>query len=154
VPIDLDVLGELAYQHGRNSITARSKSSVVAAKILMVNAVSWYLLRRKALAGPERYRCQNSSRQCCALAVRDEPRFSVSHSELDREGPSYSVDTLERFAGEDQLFLILGGDALADFGRWHRADRITQPATILVASRPGAPEPAAATRLSVRGSPA
>jgi len=57
-PLTWTVLGELACQHGRNSITARSKSSVVAAKILMVNALSWYLLRRKALAGLERYCCQ------------------------------------------------------------------------------------------------
>ncbi len=74
------------------------------------------------------------------LAVAGEPRFSVSRIELDREGPSYTVDTLERLAGVDELFLILGGDALAALPRWKDTDRIAQLATLVVAERPGAPE--------------
>ncbi len=78
------------------------------------------------------------------LATADEPRFAVSRVELDREGPSYTVDTLEHLAGPDELFLILGADALADMGRWHEPARIAQLATIVVAARPGSPavEPA------------
>lgn len=74
-------------------------------------------------------------------ATRDEPRFAVSRIELDREGPSYTVDTLEALRAEGQLFLILGSDALADLERWRFPDRIRALATILVARRPGAPEP-------------
>jgi nicotinate-nucleotide adenylyltransferase len=74
------------------------------------------------------------------LAVAGEPRFSVSRVELDREGPSYTVDTLERLAGADELFLILGGDAIADIGRWKDPERIAKLATLVVAERPGAPE--------------
>ena len=82
------------------------------------------------------------------LAVAGEPRFSVSRVELDREGPSYTVDTLEALAGSDgrpsgrpdELFLILGGDALAALPRWKDADRIAKLATLVVAERPGAPE--------------
>ena len=74
------------------------------------------------------------------LAVVGEPRFSVSRIELDREGPSYTVDTLEALAGADELFLMLGGDALAALPRWKDPDRIAQLATLVVAERPGAPE--------------
>jgi nicotinate-nucleotide adenylyltransferase len=74
------------------------------------------------------------------LAIAGEPRFSVSRAELDRDGPSYTVDTLERLAGADELFLILGGDALAALSRWKDPDRITKLATLVVAERPGAPE--------------
>jgi nicotinate-nucleotide adenylyltransferase len=74
------------------------------------------------------------------LAIAGEPRFSASHIELDREGPSYTVDTLESLAGTDDLFLILGGDALAALPRWKDADRIAKLATLVVAERPGAPE--------------
>ena len=74
------------------------------------------------------------------LAVVGEPRFSVSRIELDREGPSYTVDTLEALAGADLLFLILGGDALAALPRWKDPDRIAKLATVVVAERPGAPE--------------
>lgn len=73
------------------------------------------------------------------LAVAGEPRFAVSRAELDREGPSYTVDTLERLSGADDLFLILGGDAIADFPRWKDPARIGELATLAVAERPGAP---------------
>jgi nicotinate-nucleotide adenylyltransferase len=74
-------------------------------------------------------------------ATRDEPRFVVSDLELERDGPSYTVDTLEALKSEGDLFLILGSDALADIERWRSPDRIRSLATILVARRPGAPEP-------------
>ena len=77
------------------------------------------------------------------LAVAGEPRFAVSRLELDRDGPSYTVDTLERLAqqnGTDELFLILGSDAIADLPRWKDPDRIRTLATLVVAERPGAPE--------------
>ena len=58
------------------------------------------------------------------LAVADDERFAASRIELDREGPSYTADTLEAAARasrpEDELFLILGGDqaaALRDLAR-------------------------------------
>ena len=73
------------------------------------------------------------------LAVAGEPRFSVSRVELERDGPSYTVDTLESFAGADELFLILGGDAIAEMSRWKDPDRIARLATLVVAERPGAP---------------
>lgn len=74
-------------------------------------------------------------------ATKDEPRFSVSRVELEREGPSYTVDTLDALSAEGELFLILGSDALAELSRWRSPERIRSLATILVARRPGAPEP-------------
>lgn len=73
------------------------------------------------------------------LAVAGEPHFAVSRAELDRDGPSYTVDTLERLSGADELFLILGSDAVADFPKWKDPARIGQLATVAVAERPGAP---------------
>jgi nicotinate-nucleotide adenylyltransferase len=80
-------------------------------------------------------------------ATSDEPRFRVSHVELDREGPSFSVDTLESLRGEGQLFLILGSDAYADFERWREPARIRELATIVLAARPGAPNAPAGVRM-------
>ena len=74
-------------------------------------------------------------------AIAGEPRFSLSRVELDRDGVSYTVDTLEALRTEGELFLILGSDALADLARWRAPDRIRELSTILVAARPGAPEP-------------
>jgi nicotinate-nucleotide adenylyltransferase len=80
-------------------------------------------------------------------AVADEPRFRVSTSELDRKGPSFTVDTLEELRGEGQLFLILGSDAYADFERWREPARIRELATIVLAARPGAPNAPGGVRL-------
>ncbi len=74
-------------------------------------------------------------------AIASEPRFALSRAELEREGVSYTVDTLEELRPQGELFLILGSDALADLARWRAPDRIRELATILVAARPGAPEP-------------
>jgi nicotinate-nucleotide adenylyltransferase len=71
-------------------------------------------------------------------AIRDEPRFRVSTFELDREGPSYTVDTLEALRDEGDLFLILGGDAYGEFARWREPERVRALATVVVAARPGA----------------
>jgi nicotinate-nucleotide adenylyltransferase len=73
-------------------------------------------------------------------AVKDEPRFGISRVELEREGPSYTVDTLEALAKEGELYLILGSDALSDLARWKSPDRVRALAKILVARRPGAPD--------------
>jgi nicotinate-nucleotide adenylyltransferase len=72
-------------------------------------------------------------------AIAGEARFRVSPVELDRKGPSFTVDTLETLRGEGELFLILGSDAYADFERWHEPARIRGLAAIVVAARPGAP---------------
>ena len=80
-------------------------------------------------------------------ATADEPRFSVSRIELDRGGPSYTVDTLEALAGEGRLFLILGADASADLDRWKDPERVRALATLVVARRSGAELPVGAIAL-------
>lgn len=73
-------------------------------------------------------------------AFADEPRVEVSRLELDRDGPSYTADTLEALAGPGrELYLILGADQLATLASWHRPDRVRELARIAVAARPGAP---------------
>jgi nicotinate-nucleotide adenylyltransferase len=87
------------------------------------------------------------------LATADEPRFGVSTLELDREGPSYTVVTLERLRDEGELYLILGADAAGRLDGWERADRIRELAVLLVASRPGTPDPVASERLILLDAP-
>ena len=72
------------------------------------------------------------------LAVADDDRFATSRMELDREGPSYTVDTLARMREEspdDELFLILGGDQAAALGSWHEPERVLELATLAVFAR-------------------
>ncbi|MFA6600455.1 MAG: nicotinate-nucleotide adenylyltransferase [Candidatus Omnitrophota bacterium] len=75
------------------------------------------------------------------LAIGGEPDFEVCDVEFTREGPSYTVETLEllkrRFPGSE-WFLILGEDNLRNMDRWKDPDRIRAAATVLAAKRPGA----------------
>jgi nicotinate-nucleotide adenylyltransferase len=74
------------------------------------------------------------------VAVGDDERFDVSDLEIKREGPSYTVDTLELLhsrAPESELFLIVGGDIAAGLPSWHEAERVLALATLAVAGRRG-----------------
>lgn len=78
--------------------------------------------------------------ELCRLAVGDDDRFGVSDAELQRDGPSYTVDTLQvlrTHAPSDDLFLILGGDIAAGLPRWHEPERVLELATVAIAKRRG-----------------
>ena len=73
-------------------------------------------------------------------AVADEPEMEASAIELDREGPSYTVETLDTLHAEypeAELFLILGFDSLVDLSGWKEPDTILERARLLVVARPG-----------------
>jgi nicotinate-nucleotide adenylyltransferase len=73
-------------------------------------------------------------------AFAGEPGVAVSRIELDRDGPSYTVDTLAGLSLPGRtLSLIVGADQLAALDSWERPDRVRELATIVVAARPGAP---------------
>jgi nicotinate-nucleotide adenylyltransferase len=73
------------------------------------------------------------------LACTGNPAFEVSAIEVERDGPSYTVDTLEALhaKGTVDLHFIVGADAAADLYRWRAAGRIVALARIVVIGRPG-----------------
>jgi nicotinate-nucleotide adenylyltransferase len=79
--------------------------------------------------------------EMCRLAIAgDEQRFEVSDLEARREGPSYTVDTLEQLhsrTSDSELFLIVGGDIAVGLPSWHEPERVLSLATVAVAERPG-----------------
>jgi nicotinate-nucleotide adenylyltransferase len=75
------------------------------------------------------------------IATANRPHFTVSELEVERAGPSYTIDTLKALADRHPgaaLTLILGLDALLGIGRWHRADAVLRACPIAVLFRPGA----------------
>lgn len=75
-----------------------------------------------------------------AAALADQPRMIPSRLELEREGPSYTVDTLRCLQAQfprAEWFLILGMDSLADLPNWKDPQGILDRAHLLVAPRPG-----------------
>lgn len=76
----------------------------------------------------------------CEQAVGDDPRFEVSRIEVDRAGPSYSVETLgllrER-APDDDLTVILGADQASRLPSWREPEAVLSLARVAVAAREG-----------------
>ncbi|MBK1692877.1 nicotinate-nucleotide adenylyltransferase [Ectothiorhodospira mobilis] len=76
-------------------------------------------------------------------AVEGQPGFRMDPRELHREGPSYTVDTLQDLRAEVgqevPLCLMLGMDAFAGLSSWHRWQEIGSLAHIVVSHRPGSP---------------
>lgn len=65
--------------------------------------------------------------------------LEASPIEVERDGPSYTVDTLETLAGPDRdLFLVVGADVAATLGTWAGVERISELATLVVVDRAGA----------------
>jgi nicotinate-nucleotide adenylyltransferase len=82
------------------------------------------------------------------LATKGEPATQVSRIEIDRSGPSYTVDTVAALLDDAALAdrpidvtVILSAESFADLPDWHAADRLVELATIAVAPRPGHPLP-------------
>jgi nicotinate-nucleotide adenylyltransferase len=72
------------------------------------------------------------------LAVAGDERLEASRIELDREGPSYTSDTLRELRDanpDDELFLILGGDQAAALATWHEPEEVLSLATVAVVER-------------------
>jgi nicotinate-nucleotide adenylyltransferase len=75
------------------------------------------------------------------------PGAEASRLEIDRGGPSYSVDTAEEILAEaggppPELFLVVGADLVPELGTWHRSDDLRHLVTLAVVSRPTGPVPA------------
>ncbi|MGH3392009.1 MAG: nicotinate-nucleotide adenylyltransferase [Actinomadura sp.] len=75
------------------------------------------------------------------IATRPHPAFSVSRIEIDRSGPTYTIDTLREFhrtLGADvELFFIAGADLQAGLHTWWEAESLTDYAHFVFCSRPG-----------------
>jgi nicotinate-nucleotide adenylyltransferase len=75
-----------------------------------------------------------------ALAIEGQPRFFLDRLELERPGPSYTVDTLRALRARDRttdFFLLLGSDAARDLPRWREVEAIRELARVIVFDRAG-----------------
>ena len=82
------------------------------------------------------------------LAIEGDPQFELTAIELERPGPSYTVDSiavLEQQYGDDaRLFLIMAADSLAQVDTWRDPHRLLERTEWVVGPRPGTPIPDAA----------
>lgn len=83
--------------------------------------------------------------QMLRLALADKPYFKLSTMEIERGGPSYTIDTIIELRSQldavDELFFILGQDNLAQLPQWRDAERLVQICYLVAVPRPGSPRP-------------
>ena len=74
------------------------------------------------------------------IATASNPRFTVSRVDIDRAGPTYTIDTLRELKSERpdaELFFITGADAVAQILSWRDHDELWDMAHFVAVSRPG-----------------
>lgn len=92
-------------------------------------------LKRSPVASPE------DRAAMVELAIRENPAFALSRVDLDRPGPSYTVETLailrQAYGPGVDLCFIAGFDAVAELYRWREPTRLLELAEVIAVSRPG-----------------
>ena len=92
--------------------------------------------------------------QMLQLAIADVPGLQIDRRELERDGPSYMVDTLQSLRQElgdsRSLLLFIGADAFAGLQSWHQYQRLFDYAHIVVMTRPGVELPPLAADIQQR----
>ena len=78
------------------------------------------------------------------LAIEDRPGLEMSPIEVDRPGPTYTVDTLaelrEELGSGVELYLVLGMDSVRELRRWRYPERLFDLCTVVAVSRPDSPD--------------
>ena len=93
----------------------------------------WQKSGKKVSAAEDRY-------LMTVIATASNPRFKVSRVDIDRSGPTYTVDTLRdlrRFYPDAELFFITGADALASIVTWRDWEDMFEHARFVGVTRPG-----------------
>jgi len=78
-------------------------------------------------------------------AIAAKPYFELSIIEVDRPGPSYSVETItilqQQLGAEARFFFLVGWDSLAELPQWKEPDRLIQLCKVVAVTRPGFSRP-------------
>ncbi len=119
--------------YGHLAIAEEARVLLQFDRVLFVPAAQQPLKRKGHVATPAQ------RLEMARLACAGNPAFAVSPIEIERQGPSYTVETLKalRGTGLGELHFILGADAAAELHRWHTAREIVALAWIVVVGRPG-----------------
>lgn len=123
--------------HGHLIAAERAAEALGLARVLLVPCAWQPLKQRGPVAAPEHRRAM------LELAVAGDPGFTVETLELERPGPSYTVDTLRALlqrCPDERLVLLLGADAASDLPGWRAAEEVARLAEVAILTRPGAPE--------------
>ncbi len=120
--------------HGHLSAASEVATGFALDEVVFVpTGTPWQKSHRQVSAAEDRY-------LMTVIATASNPRFSVSRTDVDRPGPTYTIDTLRDLRAtyaDDELFFITGSDALAQILGWRAADELFGLAHFVGVSRPG-----------------
>lgn len=90
-----------------------------------------------------------------SLAIASNAYFEISRVDVDRPGPSYTVDTIsilqKRWGQDTEICFIMGLDSLVELPTWHQPQRLIQSCRLVAVSRPGVEIEIAELEASVPG---
>ena len=101
--------------------------------IFVPTGAPWQKSARRVTAAEDRY-------LMTVIATAANPHFTVSRVDIDRDGPTYTIDTLRALRAEragDELFFITGADALAQILTWQDVEGLFDLAHFVGVTRPG-----------------
>ena len=124
---------------GHLVVAEEAKVRLKLAEVLFVPAgLPWLRVNSPLSAAEHRV-------QMVRLAIGDKPYFKLSTTEIERAGPSYTVDTIAELKGplgaKDELFFILGWDCLAELPKWREPSRLITMCRLVAVPRVGSPAP-------------
>ncbi len=120
--------------HGHLVAASEVASAFALDEVIFVpTGQPWQKSDRDVAPGEHRY-------LMTVVATASNPRFMVSRVDIDREGPTYTIDTLRDLSAQRpgaQLFFITGADALAQILSWKDSDELFALARFVGVTRPG-----------------
>ena len=121
--------------NGHLIVAEETKVRLNLAEILFVPAgLPWLRMNSSILAAEHRV-------QMVRLAIGDKPYFKLSTMEIERAGPSYTVDTIAELRAQleagSELFFILGWDCLAELPKWREPERLIKMCYLVAVPRVG-----------------
>ncbi len=125
--------------NGHLAIADEVRNRLVLSVIMFVPAGQpWLKVDRPISAAEHRV-------EMVRLAIADKPYCQVSTMDIEREGPTYTLDTLselwKRLGNGDEVFFILGWGSLSELPQWREPERIIRLCKLVAVPRPGYPSP-------------
>jgi len=101
--------------------------------LIVVAGAPWQKEGRELAPAEARY-------EMVAAAIEGVEGLEASRLEIDRAGPTYTIDTVEALARDDrELFLVMGSDVAASLPTWHRVDDLRDATTLAIIERGESP---------------
>ncbi|MFC1993277.1 nicotinate-nucleotide adenylyltransferase [Chloroflexota bacterium] len=124
---------------GHLLIAEEVRAGLNLAEVLFVPAGQPQLRKQAPLASAEH------RLQMVRLAIADKPGLQISTIEMERAGPSYTVDTIAELKSQlgagNVLFFILGWNSLSELPQWREPSRLIRMCRLVAVPRPGYPRP-------------